>query len=484
MALPTRIEEAVLYGILNNEEYARFVTPYIKPEYFNDPPERLIYTVFQKSFSKYNKLPTPSMLSLDVNASSGQSDSIVADAQSILKGLVGGKDESYDKDWLVDETEKWCKDRALMLAIMESLEIIEGTSKTNKSKDGLPKLFEEALQVSFDSTIGHDYMDDSAKRYDFYHQEDTRIPFDLDYFNQITKGGLPKKTLNILMAATGVGKTLVKCHLAANWLMRGYNVLYITMEMSEERISERIDANLMGVSLNDMENLDREVFVSKMDAIRAKTTGKLIVKEYPTAQAHTGHFRALIEELKTKRNFIPDVIIIDYMNICASQRLRMGSNVGSYHYIKAVAEEIRGLAVEYNVPVVTSTQTNRSGVNNSDIELTETSDSLGGPMTADMMLALIVTPELEEDGQILVKQLKNRYTDPGKLRRFIIGVDKSRMRLYNVTQDFHDLAADASHHPDPKRPRKAQEDEDRPLFDRTPTGQRIAAEASSAFKYD
>jgi len=390
--------------------------------------------------------------SLDVN------DALLVDASTVLNGIRATKDNAVDTDWLVDETERWCQDRAIHLAIMESINIIEGKHNSLK-KDALPKLLSDALGVTFDSSVGHDYINDAEKRFDFYHMIEDRIPFDLEYFNSITKGGLPRKTLNIALAGTGVGKSLFMCHVAANALTQGKNVLYITLEMAEERIAERIDANLMNLPIDQLETLPKEMFDNKISKIAQKNIGKLIIKEYPTGAAHTGHFRALLNELKLKKNFMPDMIFIDYLNICSSSRMKgLGGSINTYSLIKSIAEEIRGLAVEFNVPIISATQTTRSGFGNSDVGLEDTSESFGLPATADFMFALVSTEELEKLGQIMVKQLKNRYNDPTVNKRFVIGVDRSRMKLYDVEEDAQTLIDDG------------------PAFDKSTSGERVKSE--------
>jgi archaellum biogenesis ATPase FlaH len=360
-----------------------------------------------------------------------------------------------DENWLLDTTEKWCQDRAIYNAIMESISIIDGKHE-QLTKGALPDLLSKALGVGFDLKVGHDYTENVEERYDFYHTEEDRLPFDLEYFNTITKGGVPRKTLNIALAGTGVGKSLFMCHVAASSLVQGHNVLYITMEMAEERIAERIDANLLNVPIDQLDKLSKDMFTTKVNDIARKTTGKLIIKEYPTGSAHSGHFRALLNELKLKRQFEPDLIFIDYLNICSSSRMKaMGGSINSYTYIKAIAEELRGLAVEFNVPVFSATQTTRSGFSNSDVGLEDTSESFGLPATADLMFALISTEELDKQGQFMVKQLKNRYNDPTAHKRFVIGVDRSKMRLYDVEETEQTLT------------------DDTPVFDKTPTGERF-----------
>lgn len=451
-----KIQTTILRNLINNDEFTRKVIPFIRKEYF-ESDHRLIFDQVICFVDKYNKLPTPEALeielsSLDVN------DALLVDASTVLNGIRATKDNAVDTDWLVDETERWCQDRAIHLAIMESINIIEGKHNSLK-KDALPKLLSDALGVTFDSSVGHDYINDAEKRFDFYHMIEDRIPFDLEYFNSITKGGLPRKTLNIALAGTGVGKSLFMCHVAANALTQGKNVLYITLEMAEERIAERIDANLMNLPIDQLETLPKEMFDNKISKIAQKNIGKLIIKEYPTGAAHTGHFRALLNELKLKKNFMPDMIFIDYLNICSSSRMKgLGGSINTYSLIKSIAEEIRGLAVEFNVPIISATQTTRSGFGNSDVGLEDTSESFGLPATADFMFALVSTEELEKLGQIMVKQLKNRYNDPTANKRFVIGVDRSRMKLYDVEEDAQTLIDDG------------------PAFDKSTSGERVKSE--------
>jgi len=423
------IEQTVIKNILTNEPYMRKVLPFIKPDYFQGVYRQLFNTV-GKHVAKYNKLPTVESLKIEIDASDKYNDEQYAHAMEILPHLFDV--EKVDDKWLEDTTEKWCQDRAIHNAIMEGISIIEGKHKS-LTKNALPDLLSKALGVSFDTNIGHDYIENAEQRYDFYHEQEERIPFDLDYFNRITKGGLPNKTLNIALAGTGVGKSLFMCHVAGAALSQGYNVLYITMEMAEERIAERIDANLLNIPMDQLQHVSKPLLTSKVDELASKTNGKLIIKEYPTGSAHTGHFRALLNELKLKRNFVPEMIFIDYLNICASSRMKgMGGSINSYTYIKAIAEELRGLAVEFDVPIVSATQTTRSGFTSSDPGLEDTSESFGLPATADLMFALISSEELEALGQIMVKQLKNRYNDPNYKKRFVLGIDRSRMRLYDV----------------------------------------------------
>lgn len=422
------IQTTVLRNLVNNDSYTRKVIPFLKKEYFEDV-HKDIFDQIVNYVGKYNKLPTGEALGIELesaNLTDGQYQQCISVVQEI------SRTENTDIEWLIDQTEKWCQDRAIHIAIMKSIGILDGKDK-ELTKNALPDLLTEALSVAFDTNIGHDYLNDYDSRYEFYHRQEERIPFDLDYFNQITKGGLPKKTLNIALAGTGVGKSLFMCHVAGSVISQGKNALYITMEMAEERIAERIDANLMNVPIDQLANLSKDMFGSKVAQIANRAHGKLVIKEYPTASAHCGHFRGLLKELKLKKNFEPDIIFIDYLNICASSRMKgMGGAINSYSYIKAIAEEIRGLAVEFNVPIVSATQTTRSGFSNSDVGLEDTSESFGLPATADLMFALISNEELDGLNQILVKQLKNRYNDPSSNKRFVVGVDRSKMKLYDV----------------------------------------------------
>ena len=404
----------------------RKVLPFVKPEYFEGVYRQLFKEV-ASYVAKYNRLPTMESFKIEVDQSEKFNDEQYQHAVEIIPNVFSP--EKIDDNWLMDTTEKWCQDRAVYNAIMESISIIDGKHQ-NLTKNALPDILTKALAVSFDTNIGHDYLADVSNRYDFYHEQEERIPFDLEYFNRITKGGIPNKTLNVALAGTGVGKSLFMCHVAAAALTQGRNVLYITMEMSEERIAERIDANLLDVPIDQLENLSKDMLTNKVSTIASRTNGKLIIKEYPTGQAHANHFRALLNELKLKKNFIPEIIFIDYLNICASARMKsMGGSINSYTYIKAIAEELRGLAVEFNLPIFTATQTTRSGFSNSDVGLEDTSESFGLPATADLMVALISNEELDASGQIMVKQLKNRYNDPNVNKRFVVNVDRSKMRL-------------------------------------------------------
>jgi|TARA_Y100000015_G_scaffold7656_1_gene7191 replicative DNA helicase len=425
-----QLQTHILSHLLNNEEYCRRVIPFVKKEYF-EGSHKTVFDLIVSFVSQHNKLPTGKVLELELRKINAHED--VLNQASVLITEITNKSD-VDTEYLIQESEKWCKERAVYNAIMESIQIIDGKD-TKRSEGAIPEILSDALGTSFDQEIGHDYIDNSEDRFDFYNTKEDRIPFDLDYFNKITKGGLPNKTLNIALAGTGVGKSLFMCHCAASVLEQGKNVLYITMEMAEERIAERIDANLMNLPIERLGSLPKNVFNDKIQKIAKASIGKLIVKEYPTGAAHTGHFRALLNELKLKKNFKPDIIYIDYLNICSSSRMRgLGGSINSYSYIKAIAEELRGLAVEFNVPIVSATQTTRSGYSNTDVGLEDTSESFGLPATADLMFAIISTEELEELGQLLVKQLKNRYNDPTKYRRFVVGVDRSRMKLYDVEE--------------------------------------------------
>jgi replicative DNA helicase len=425
-----QIQTHIINHLLNDESYCRRVIPFLQKEYF-EGAHGVVFDLIIKFVAAHNKLPTAQVLSLELRKVSAPDDLLMS--SSALISEIAAKSD-IDTDYLIIESEKWCRDRAIYIAIMESISIIDGRGK-DQTEGAIPGILSKALGVSFDQAIGHDYINNSDDRFEFYNRTEERIPFDLDYFNKITKGGLPNKTLNVALAGTGVGKSLFMCHCAAGAMEQGKNVLYITMEMAEERIAERIDANLMDIPIDQLENLPKNVFDSKIAKIAKSHLGKLIIKEYPTGAAHTGHFRALLNELKLKKNFVPQMIYIDYLNICSSSRMKaMGGSINSYTYIKAIAEEIRGLAVEFNVPIMTATQTTRSGFGNSDVGLEDTSESFGLPATADLMFALISNEELEEANQIMVKQLKNRYNDPVKHKRFVIGIDRSRMKLYDVEE--------------------------------------------------
>tara|TARA_B100000424_G_scaffold57337_1_gene41377 strand:- start:28143 stop:29537 length:1395 start_codon:yes stop_codon:yes gene_type:complete len=451
------IEKTILSHLICNEDYCRKVIPFIKEDYFTDKNDKVIYQETLKFIQKYNKTPTTTSIQIEID---GRKDLNEAQFKEIREIVSSFEKEDVDIDWLSDTTENWCKDKAIYNAIVDGISIIEGRDK-NRKPDALPTLLTDALAVSFDNRVGHDYLKDSNERFDYYHKIEERIPFDLEFFNKITKGGLPQKTLNVALAGTGVGKSLFMCHMASNCLSQGKNVLYITLEMAEERIAERIDANLMNISIDDLHDLPKTMYEDKIDKVKKRASGNLIIKEYPTASAHTNHFRQLIQELAIKKSFRPDIIFVDYLNICASSRFRGGSNINSYTIIKAIAEELRGLAVENNLPIVTATQTTRSGFVSTDIGLEDTSESFGLPATADFMFALISTDELEELNQIAVKQLKNRYNDPTSNKRFVLGVDRARMKLYDVEMKAQNDIVD-----------KNQEEDDTPLFDKSTIGSR------------
>ena len=462
------LEQTVLRNLLTNEPYMRKVLPFIQPDYFDGVYKGLFKEV-TKFVAKYNKLPSLESFKIEIDEANSLPDDQYRTALDLLPNIFTA--ESENLEWLCERTEKWCQDRAVYNAVMESISIIDGKHATMQ-KNAIPDVLSKALGVTFDTNIGHDYLHDVEKRYDFYHEQEERIPFDLDYFNQITKGGLPNKTLNIALAGTGVGKSLFMCHVAASALAQGRNALYITMEMAEERIAERIDANLLNVDISQLENLSKDMFTDKVRQVASKTLGKLIIKEYPTGQANTSHFRALLNEMKLKKNFVPEIIFVDYLNICSSSRMKgMGGAINSYSYIKSIAEELRGLAVEFNVPIMSATQTTRSGYGNDDVGLEDTSESFGLPATADLMFALITNDELNNLGKIMVKQLKNRYNDAtGANQKFTIKVDRSKMRL---SDDDDEMMI-------PHDPDKGWDD--KPVFDNTSSGQRIKSENFKNFK--
>lgn len=455
------IERVILSNLLHNDEYARKVIPFLKSDYFQDYSERVVFDLVDDYVKKYNSFPSIEALAIDLSNKDGLNDETFKNGKDVIASL-----EPTDSklDWLLDQTEKFCQDKALYLGIMKSIKIMD-EKNGSISKGSIPQILTDALAVSFDAHIGHDFIADADERYEFYHRKEKRVPFDLDYFNVITNGGLPNKTLNIALAGTGVGKSLFMCHCAAANLSRGDNVLYITLEMAEERIAERIDANLLDIDIQTLELIPKQTYDAKMEKLKTKVTGKLIIKEYPTACAGSANFRHLLNELKIKKNFEPDIIYIDYLNICLSSRIKHGSNVNSYTLVKAIAEELRGLAVEYDVPIVSATQTTRSGYSNSDVGLEDTSESFGLPATADFMFALISSEELESLNQIMVKQLKNRYSDPGTNRRFIVGVDRSKMRLYDVEQSAQNIT-------------------DGPVMDRTKFGEEDYERSRPATKFD
>ena len=434
-----RIETTILRNLVFNEEFARKTIPFIEPDFFEQRTDKILFEEIVSFITKYDSCATLEALNIEVE---NRTDLTAEEVKQINDTSKELNDSPVDNQWLLDITEKWCRDRAIYLALMESIHIADGEDD-KKNRDAIPSILSDALAVSFDNNIGHDYILNSDERYEYYHRTEDKIPFDLEYFNKITKGGLPNKTLNIALAGTGVGKSLFMCHFASSVLLQGRNVLYITMEMAEEKIAERIDANLLNTAIQNLTDLPKPMFDKKVAKIAKKTQGQLIIKEYPTAAAHSGHFKALLNELSLKKSFKPDIIFVDYLNICASSRYRANTSVNSYSYIKAIAEELRGLAVEANVPILSATQTTRSGFASSDVDLTDTSESFGLPATADLMFALISTEELEGLNQIMVKQLKNRYNDPTIFKRFIVGIDRAKMRLYDCEQKAQDDVLDS-----------------------------------------
>ena len=456
-------EILILANLLHDDSYARKVIPFLSTDYFQDKSEQIVFKLIEDYVNKYNAFPTKEALTIDLNDAPVQQDQLKR-CQDIIDEITVKPSEDRAEDWLLDTTERFCQDKAIYNAIMESIKILDDRSEKQLSKGSIPKILQDALGVSFDTSIGHDFLEDATDRYDFYHRKETRIAFDLDYFNRITGGGLPNKSLNIALAGTGVGKSLFMCHCAAANLKDHKNVLYITLEMAEERIAERIDANLLDISIQDLASLPRKVYEQRMERFRQTCGGKLIIKEYPTASAGSANFRHLLNELKLKRNFTPDVIYIDYLNICMSSRIKNGANVNSYTYIKSIAEELRGLAVEFNVPILSATQTTRSGYSNSDVGLEDTSESFGLPATADFMFALISSEELENHGQIMVKQLKNRYNDPSRYKRFVVGIGKSKMRLKDIDDPTEDIV------------------DDTPVMDKSRIGERLNDERKQMFE--
>ena len=452
-----KIEFLILRNLLYNEDYTRKVLPFIKADYFQDSNQRIVFEEIYSFISEYNKLATKEVLCIELEKRNDLNEETFKETLNVVSAL---NDVPVETSWVIDTTEKWCRDRAIYLALMESIHIADG-GDDKKNRDSIPSILSGALAVSFDNHVGHDYLQDYEERYESYRRKEDKIEFDLEHFNKITKGGLPNKTLNIALAGTGVGKSLFMCHVASSVLLQGRNVLYITLEMAEEKIAERIDANLLNVNIQDISELPKNIFETKINNLAKKTQGTLIIKEYPTASAHAGHFKSLINELALKKSFKPDIIFIDYLNICSSSRFKGGSNINSYTLVKSIAEELRGLAVEFNVPIVSATQTTRSGFGSSDVELTDTSESFGLPATADLMFALISTEELEGLGQILVKQLKNRYNDPTIYKRFVIGIDRAKMRLYDCEQsaqnDILDSGKEEEYDNEERKPKKSFE---------------------------
>ena len=458
-----RIELTILRTFIHDEEYLRKVLPFIDREYFEERIEKIIFEEISDFAQVYDKCLSTEILSIEIQKRDDISEEEYKNASQLLETL--SEPSSHDQ-WLLDTTEVWCRDRAIYLALMESISIADGKDD-KKGRDAIPSILSDALAVSFDNHIGHDYLQDYEERYEFYHQKEEKIPFDLEFFNKITKGGLPNKTLNIALAGTGVGKSLFMCHVASSCLLQDKNVLYITMEMAEEKIAERIDANLLNVGIQDIVDLPKPMFSTKVNNITKKTMGNLVIKEYPTASAHSGHFKSLVKELALKKSFKPDIIFIDYLNICSSTRFKGNASVGSYFYIKAIAEELRGFAVESNVPIVSATQTTRSAYTSTDVGLEDTSESFGLPATADLMFALISTEELEDLNQIMIKQLKNRYNDPTMNKRFILGIDRAKMRLYDVEQVAQKDVLDSG--------------QDEPVFDNTGVGKRLGEKSYEKF---
>ena len=469
-----RVEALILKNLIHNEEYSRKVLPFLKKDYFMEHADKLLYTQVESFINKYNNLPTKEALVIELD-NTPLKDEEFENVTGLLDYLEGQKNEQSDITWLLETTEKFCQDKAIYNAVVSSIKILDEPEKSKDDKGAIPELLTDALSVSFDPHVGHDYLLDSDDRYLFYHRTEKKIPFDLEYFNKITGGGLSSKTLNIAMAGTGVGKSLFMCHFAANCLSQGYNVLYITLEMAEERIAERIDANLLNVRLDDLTDLPKSMYDKKMEDLRSKFSGRLIIKEYPTAAASTNHFRALLNELNLKRNFKPNIIFVDYINICSSARIRPGQYVNSYSYVKSIAEELRGLAVEFDVPIMSATQTNRQGFQNTDVGLEDTSESFGLPATADFMFAIISNDKLEEVNQILVKQLKNRYGDPTINKKFLVGIDRAKMKLIDLGDESQSNLVDTG---------KVEEDDDTPSFDKATKGKMMNKKDFGKFKFE
>ena len=480
-----RLEDTILKNLLYNDDFVRKSLPYLKNDYFLEHTDKILFEEINKFIQKYNVSPTKESLIIELNEHTKLQEDQFTNLVDRLGKYEESKNERPDTDWLLDTTEQFCQDKAIYNAVLESISIIDGQKETEKDKGAIPAILSDALAVCFDPNIGHDYIEDAESRYESYHQIEQRIPFDLEYFNKITNGGLPNKTLNIAIAGTGVGKSLFMCHQAASCLSQGSNVLYITLEMAEEKIAERIDANLMNITLDDLKKLPKDLYDRKVASIKKVTDGKLIVKEYPTAAANTNHFRNLLSELKLKRQFIPQIIFVDYLNICSSARLKQGANVNSYTFVKSIAEELRGMAVEYDVPIVSATQTTRSGFTNTDVGLEDTSESFGLPATADLMFALISTEELEGLGQIMVKQLKNRYNDPTSSKRFVIGIDRAKMKLYDLEESAQDDLVDRMAEKRSKNkfnPQYGGQD-DEPAFDKATGGKMKFKKDFESFDY-
>ena len=469
-----RVEALILKNLMHNEEYSRKVLPFLNKEYFMEHTDKLLYEQVSTFINKYNNLPTKEALTIELDNTSLKEEEF-EDVTGLLGYLEGEKNEKPDLTWLLETTEKFCQDKAIYNAVVSSIKILDEPEKSKADKGAIPELLTDALSVSFDPHVGHDYLLDSDDRYTYYHRIEKKIPFDLEYFNKITQGGLSSKTLNIVMAGTGVGKSLFMCHFAANCLSQGYNVLYITLEMAEERIAERIDANLLNIRLDDLVSLPKSMYDKKMEDLRNKFSGRLIIKEYPTAAASTNHFRALLNELNLKRNFKPNIIFVDYINICSSARIRPGQYVNSYSYVKSIAEELRGLAVEFDVPIMSATQTNSQGFQNTDVGLEDTSESFGLPATADFMFAIISNDKLEEVGQILVKQLKNRYGDPTVNKKFLVGIDRAKMKLIDLGDESQSNLVDTG---------KVEEDDDIPSFDKATKGKMMNKKDFGEFKFE
>ena len=463
------IEKTILSNLLHSEQYARKVIPFIKSEYFIDKTQGIVADTLVNFFNQYNHPPSIDILTVELSKRQELKNQQVF---STVEQFINELDfVSNDQDWLVKETEGFCKKRAVTLAILDAYEIVEGNDKA-RSEDAIPSILQNALSVCFDSSVGHDYLEDFDERFEFYHRIEEKLPFDLELLNKITKGGLPKKTLNVILAGTGVGKSMFMCHVAAGALMQSKNVLYLTMEMSENRIAERIDANLLNMTIDELGSVSKDIFETRIGRLIKKTQGKLIVKEYPTSSAHAGHFKVLLNELKSKKNFIPDLIVVDYLNICSSSRVKLGSGANSYTVIKSIAEELRGLAQEYDVPLLTATQSNREAQTSTDIDLTNTSESIGLPQTCDLMLALISSEELENLNQLMIKQLKNRYNDPSYYKRFVVGIDRSKMRLFDLEESAQKDIIDSGQ----------DKDDDMPAFDKSSFGKRMKT-AGTDFKF-